>query len=297
MQRPLLSIFVTAGLAVGAYAALVQFLPFTIDKGQNQGDTNMLRVETYLAHPHSETVLVGSSLTFRLPLPVLGPRITNLAMAGGAPATGLAIIAGANTRPNLVLIEVNLLTRGVDMTAVTSLLRFPDRQLRADFRAFRTGYDPINLMERGIQALFHKSDRDLIPPPDAIRHLIADEQRTMSHPPDAANLQHRLAETASLVAMLEARGIRVGFFEMPIDHSLIDLLGEKDLRQAVMEKFPKSQFCWLNLSVPGGAHTLDGIHLMTNDATLIAGQLVSQSAACLAAPKRFDRKHEKPRTL
>jgi hypothetical protein len=287
MQRPLVPVFVTAVLAIGVYAALVQFLPFAIEKGQNQGDTNMLRAETYLAHSYSETVLVGSSLTFRLPLPVLGPHIANLAMAGGAPATGLALIARAETRPKLVLVEVNLLTRGADRTAVTSLLRFPERQLRAGLRAFRTGYDPVNLTERGLQALFHKSDEDPVPPPDAIRQLTADEQRTKSHPPDATSLHQSLAETASLVATLEARGIRVGFFEMPIDPSLTDLPGEKDLRQAVMKKFPKSRFCWLNLSVPGGAHTLDGIHLTTNDAALIAGQLVRQSAACLVAPKKI----------
>jgi hypothetical protein len=281
MQRPLLPVFISAALVFTAYVALVQFMPFRVEKGQNQGDTNMIRAQDYLAKPNSDTVLVGSSLTFRLPPRVLGSRITNLAIAGGAPATGLALIEHSSTRPKLVLIEVNLLSRAADMAAVQSLLRFPELQLRGRLRAFRTGYDPVNVTERAIQALLHKDDEDLVPPPDTIRWLIADEQQTMSHPPDADSLSNNLAQTAALVTTLQARGIRVGFFEMPIDASLVDLPAEKTLRKEVVQRFPLNRFCWLKLSVPGGARTLDGIHLMRGDAALIARQIVDQRAACL----------------
>jgi hypothetical protein len=281
MQRPLLPIFASAALVFTAYAALVQLMPFTIEKGQNQGDTNMIRAQDYLANPVSDTVLVGSSLTFRLPPPVLGPRIANLAMAGGAPATGLALIERSNARPRLVLVEINLLSRPADMAPVQSLLRFPERQLHGSLRAFRTGYDPVNVTERGIQALLHKSDEDLVPPPDAIHRLIANEREIRSRQPDADQLRDNLAKTAVLVTALQARGIRVGFFEMPIDSSLTDLPAEKILRQQVLQRFPANRFCWLKLSVRGGAHTLDGIHLMSDDAALVARQVVHQRGTCL----------------
>jgi hypothetical protein len=281
MQRPLLPIFVSAVLVFTAYAALVQFMPFRIEKGQNQGDTNMLRAQDYLARPDSDTVLVGSSLTFRLPLPVLGYHIANLAIAGGAPATGLALIERFGTRPKLVLVEVNLLSRAADMPTVQSLLRFPERQLRISLRVFNTGYDPVNVIERGLQTLLHKDDEDLVPPPDAIHRLVVGQQKTMSQPPDAGALSSQLAQTAELVSVLQARGIRVGFFEMPIDSSLTDLPAGKILHQAVMQQFPPGRFCWLKLSVPGGAHTLDGIHLMSSDAALVAKQVTDQRATCL----------------
>ncbi|HET7086640.1 MAG TPA: hypothetical protein VFI23_17875 [Rhizomicrobium sp.] len=281
MQRSLFPVFISAALVIAGYAALVQFLPFKVQKGQNQFDTNMLRAQDYLGRPEADTVMAGSSLTFRLPPPVLGPHIANLAIAGGSPATGITLIERSGARPRLVLVEVNLLSRGTDAATLQSLLRFPERQLRESVRAFRTGYDPVNLAERVIQALLHKADEDLVPQPDAIRKLIADQRQAMSSPPDAVSLNRNLAQIASLVSTLQARGVRVGFFELPIDPNLMDLAGEKELRRAVMERFPPDHFCWLKLSVPGGAHTIDGLHLMTADAVLVATQVVEQRRACL----------------
>lgn len=281
MQQPLLPVFSVAALVIVGYAALVQWLPFEIEKGQNQGDTNLLRAQEYLAHPDKDTVLVGSSLTFRLPPSLLGPRIANVAMAGGAPATGLALLEQSNAQPKQVLIEINLLLHEADLSQVQSLLRFPERQLRARLRALQTGYDPVNMTERLLQALMHKGEEDLVPRPDAIRRLIESQGQAMSRPPEAGGLDRFLAQTGAIVSVLEARGIRVGFFEMPIDPGLRDLPAERDLRQAVMRRFPSGRYCWLALSVPGGAHTVDGIHLTSQDAGLVARQVVKQSSACM----------------
>lgn len=281
MQRPLLPVLSVAALVVAGYAALVQWLPFEIVKGQNQGDTNLLRAQNYLAQPNKDTVLVGSSLTFRLPPPLLGPHVANVAMAGGAPATGLALLERSHARPKQVLVEINLLLREADQSQVQSLLRFPDRQLRDHLRALQTGYDPVNLTERLLQALMHKGEEDLVPQPDAIRRLIESQRQIMSHPPEAGDLERYLGKTSAIVSVLEARGIRIGFFEMPIDPTLSDLPAERDLRQAVMRRFPPSHYCWLTLSVPGGAHTVDGIHLKSEDAGLVARQVVMQSSACM----------------
>jgi len=281
MQRPLLPVFAVAALVFTAYAALVQFMPLRIERGQDQGDTNRMRAENYLASPGEATVLVGSSLTYRLPPAILGPDIANLAMAGGAPATGLALIDQSGERPKLVLVEINLLDRAADLAAVHSLVAFPERQLRGALRALRAGYDPVNVAERGLQALLHKADEDLVPPPDAIRQLIAGQQQVMAHPPDAGVLRGRLAETMAMVSTLQARGIRVGFFEMPIDPSLRDLPAAKMVRQAVRQRFLPGHFCWLNLSIAGALHTLDGIHLMSDDSVLVARQVVDQHTGCL----------------
>ena len=49
MQRSLLPIAVTAALSFAAYAAFVQFAPFTVPVVQNQVDTNMMRAQNFLA--------------------------------------------------------------------------------------------------------------------------------------------------------------------------------------------------------------------------------------------------------
>ena len=42
------------------------------------------------------------------------PKIRNLALAGGSPVTGLAIVAGQPRVPKIVLVETNVLSRPVD---------------------------------------------------------------------------------------------------------------------------------------------------------------------------------------
>ena len=282
MRPPLLPVFSTAVLLFAAYAAFVQFAPLTVTAGQNQGDTNLIRAQTYLAAPkQTGTVLVGSSLTFRLPASALGEDVANLAMAGGAPATGLALIKVANSHPALVLVEINLLQRSADLAMVTTLLRFPERSLRSHLRVFRTGYDPVNLAWRSLAALTGKADFDPPPPAEVTRQLTRLQQQEMAHAPDITVLRRNLAQAASLVEELKARGIAIGFFEMPVDASLEGLPANAILRREVLRTFPEQRFCWIKPNVPGGAHTLDGIHLTAPDAVLVAKQVAAQKGNCL----------------
>jgi len=81
--------------------------------------------------------------------------------------------------------------------------------------------------------------------------------------------------------MLQARGTKVGFYEMPIDNSLMNSPRETVLRQEVLRKFPPGRFCWLKLSLPGGARTIDGVHLIAEDALSVARQIRDQHGKCL----------------
>lgn len=281
MQQPLLPIFVSAALAFTAYVGLVQIVPFSVDYGQNQPDTNLLRVEDYLFKPDRDTVLAGSSLTFLLSPSRLGDGIANIAMSGDSPATDLALLALSGAAPKLVLVEINQLWLSVNMNVVESELRFPNRQLHKGLRAFRAGYDPANLFGRALQALTKKSNTESVPPADEVRKLVPDKQKEMASPPDPEKLRRDLAQVESYLQMLQARGTKVGFYEMPIDSSLTNLPREAVLRQEVLMKFPPGRFCWLKLSLPGGARTIDGIHLIAEDALSVARQIRDQHGKCL----------------
>jgi len=281
MQPPLLPVFLSAALAFTAYVGLVQIVPFSVDKGQNQQDTNLLRVEDYLFKSDRDTVLTGSSLTFLLPPSLLGNGVANIAMSAQSAATGLALVALSQSKPNLVLVEINQLWLGVNSDLVESELRFPNWQLRSNLRAFRSGYDPANLFGRALQAVAKKEETAWVPPPDEMRKLMAGEQREMATAPDREKLRRDLAQVASFVNMLQARGTKVGFYEMPIDNSLMNSPRETVLRQEVLRKFPPGRFCWLKLSLPGGARTIDGVHLIAEDALSVARQIRDQHGKCL----------------
>ncbi|HEY2010072.1 MAG TPA: hypothetical protein VGH23_13855 [Rhizomicrobium sp.] len=272
MRSPLSGIFLSAALTFLAYATFVQFAPFRVPTAQNQNDTNLIRVQDYLQAPDRKVVLVGSSLTFRLPQLVLGPGIANLALAGEGAQTGLQIIRDSGARPGLVLIETNLLLHPGNAVLAHSQLRFPERALRQKFRVFRTGYDPVNLLWRGFAVLMHKADSEPVVASDITRQLTELQRREKSHPPTREMLYNSLGDTAVLVATLQARGIKVGFFEMPIDAGLTHSPFDEALRHAVLTTFPRDRFAWVPL--PAAGHTVDGIHLNNEDAAIVAEQFV-----------------------
>src|SRR5262249_27411771 len=75
----------------------------------------------YLNRGTHDTVLVGSSLTFRLSEDYFqSDDVENLALAGRSAATGLAIVAEAPT-PKLVLVEANILDRILDKSFISKL--------------------------------------------------------------------------------------------------------------------------------------------------------------------------------
>jgi hypothetical protein len=280
MRRSLLPIAATAALSFAAYAAFVQFAPFTVPVVQNQVDTNMMRLQNFLA-ASPQTVLVGSSLSFRLPLALLEPQVSNIGLVGGSSLTGLSLVDGSGKSPKLVLVETNLLERPLDREAVQSQLRFPESFLRKYLRVFRTGYDPANLLWRGLTTLTHQVDAEPVVTPQAAHAFYLEQERFKAHPPEITNFQRNLKQTTALVASLQAKGIRVGFFEMPIDPGLMNSPADTMIRQEVVRVFPPGRYCWLQLGIQGGAHTVDGVHLTTDDAANIAGQILAQQHNCL----------------
>lgn len=279
MQRSLLPIAVTAALSFTAYAAFVQFAPFTVPVVQNQVDTNMMRAQNFLrANP--DTVLVGSSLTFRLPPALLEPQVSNIGMVGGSSLTGLAIVDGSGKKPKLVLIETNLLERPLDQPTVDSQLRFPERFLRQHLRVFRTGYDPANLLWFGLTTLTHQVNAEFVVTPEAAKAFYAEQEKFKSRPPESAAFHQKLKQVAALVTSLQAKGIRIGFFELPIDKRLANSPADTFIRGEVAKAFPPGRYCWLDLGVQAGAHTLDGVHLTTPDAAMVARKVLVQRHAC-----------------
>lgn len=279
MQKPLAIMLFWAVAALLLYAALVQAMPLRVAVGQNQDATNMIRVQDYLVAPDPAVVLTGSSLTFRLPQAQLGREIVNLALAGGGARTGLDLIAASGAKPGLVLIETNLLLRPPDKAMIASQMRFPDRQLHR-VRALRAGYDPVNLLWRGMHILLHRSDGEAPLSAATTQQLLSFQRREKMRSPDAQALKAALSDTMRAIVLLRRRGVAVGLYEMPIDQSLTDSPFDTALRRAVEAAFPPGHFCWLRVAVPGGPRTIDGIHLAPADAAQVAHSLTVQAGHC-----------------
>jgi hypothetical protein len=77
-------------------------------------DRSFPALSRYEFEPTPEVVLVGSSMTHRLYEGYFQERLRNLAISGGSPLTGLAIAASYQSIPRLILVETNIMSRGVD---------------------------------------------------------------------------------------------------------------------------------------------------------------------------------------
>jgi hypothetical protein len=287
MDRKLLLTGLVAVSLFALYAACVQFMPLRVPAGQNQNDTNMIRAQAYLNAPvPPPIVLTGSSLTFRLPPEKLATPVANLGFAGDGAMTGVTLVEASGITSPLVLVEINRLMLPADHGKATLLLRFPERDLRRHFRVFRTGYDPVNLINltyRGAAWLMHKSDYEAPPRTETMRLLTEVQRKTYAGEPDLTSLRANLRDLAALDAEWRRRGITLGFFEMPVDASLVDLPGVARVRQEVLRAFPPSRFCWLRL--PASGHTVDGIHLTLEDAASVARLIRTESSSCLRNQK------------
>ena len=106
----LLPILGSAAAVFVIYGAIVQFWAPDFDLGITQDATNRIAAERYVDEDSSPNmVIVGSSLSYRMPSDVLGPGFFNLSLSGKDSLTGIEIVERARPNPHLLLVETNLL--------------------------------------------------------------------------------------------------------------------------------------------------------------------------------------------
>ena len=283
-MTPLLRTTALTFLAVMAlYEGALRLAAPAVDQGEDIGTTNAIRLENYTDRATDpDTVIVGSSLGGRMQVRMIPRDWSNIAISGGSPRTGLAVVAAGPRHPKRVLIEINNLDRGGDPATVHQLLGWPQPLLRRIFWFYRSGYMPINLVFSEVESALNRRRAahggDAETPPANFPDLLALQQASYAKPPDTAHM----ADVAGLVRQLRAQGIQVGFFEMPVDRSLVNSPRLTALRRSVKAMFAPKEYCWLSIDQGDAWHTGDGEHLLLQDAAIAARRLAA--ARCGAAP-------------
>lgn len=264
-----------AGLMI-VYAAALQVFHPLFGKAPSANLTNRLFVENYLYGASAANLIVGSSLSQRIPDSALGPDFTNLALSGGNALTGLSIMVHSPALPRRVFIEINKVSDAPDQVLLHQTLDEPAFTARRYIVALRKSYQPLSVL----YGLARGSNREAPQPDlsDAQRAgLIASMEEKLSvRIPDTA-LAARIAQLRVLVEEAHRRGISPIFFEMPIEPSLSQNVQPQQIRIAVRNAFPRE--CWLDVALPGGAHTNDGVHLQMHDAAA-AGAILKSFPGC-----------------
>ena len=270
-------IAISAVIAVGLYAALIEVWSPNVHAGQDQDADNVIAVERFLYDgPTPQAAIVGSSQAQHIPATALGPNVANLALAAESPLVGLTIIARSGRVPRRIYVETNQIAGPADTGLVDGFFAQPGYALKRYVKALRTTYQPANVLvslvrraARGRDELYYPKLAD----PALHDTLIAREQGLLNNPPNAALIEHSLSEMKRLLALLSAKGAEIVFFEMPIEPQFEQAASVVAVREAVQAAFPDDQACWYG-GTPAGLPTTDGVHIDSEQAARFGQSLL-----------------------
>jgi len=237
-------------------------------------DGTLITLNRYLQEPTPDVVLVGSSITYRLLEEYFSrTRLRNLALAGGSPETGLAIVAQQKQLPKIVLIETNVLSRPVDRALVERFM----------------GKEHSDLFLRPVRMAVAAYERWNHAPPDPARMRAAQDD-LLKQPPSGfdnraylevavqqmntddleAGTRRSVVGIRQLIAELERRGAQVLLMTVPVAPEIEQTRVERMTREVAREAFPDRN-AWLSIEVPPGElRWRDGVHLDERSAIIVA---------------------------
>ena len=183
-------------------------------------DRRFPALSRYALESVPEVALVGSSMMFRINEGYFSNPVRNIAIGGGSPLTGLALIASYPKLPRIIVVEINILARPVD-TALVEKFGNNAAEPFAWFRPYRVAISWIYYW------LKNKSEDENVAqlprqPPSSydIKAFLAEAEAGYANAESWALLAGNVEVLQALVAALESRGSRIYFLELPYPGNL-----------------------------------------------------------------------------
>jgi hypothetical protein len=238
------------------------------------GDGSLYTLNRYVAGPVPDVALVGSSLTFRLKAAYFASlTLRNLALAGGSPVTGLAIVANQRTLPKIILVETNVLSRPVDDALVARYAAGASAEptFLRPVRALVAAGENFAHAPESREQLRAELDRLVSAQPSNFDNSVylARVLREQDEDPSAA-VRANVDRMKQLIANAERKGARVLLFELPELPEVERSRAVSITHSIVHAAFPDNDR-WLHVEVPREQlRWADGFHLDERSAVLFA---------------------------
>jgi hypothetical protein len=261
-----------------AYSLFLAYGPKPVKaKMQSQWQDNRYAIETYLrdskaAVTQHQVVLVGSSLTKRLSFDEDSRCVFNLAFNGDSALTGLSVIANSYKPPRAVFVEINVPSLGSNQ----ELIAQSSGLLPQLSTVFHIENMPMNLAISYLYSSRNRdSERDVIEVTEPVRHnAIAHQVLGYENTLPSDILDKNMSEFNRLVKVIESKGTRVIFFEMPIFQDLEYSPRAVQTRKAFNGAFPFYEFLtYQDLGKGGIIKTSDGLHLLRDEAKNVSSNM------------------------
>ena len=264
MIRRSLLVFV---LLVIVYAAYIAFLKPELNTAQHQASGNRISAEQFLFSPHvtGSTVIVGSSLAFRIELDSLAPHTSNLSFGGLSVHDGLELVRRSGKKPARVVIETNMLFKEKDRGFLEALFQPGLYEMRKVAPILREENQPTGVLVGMIKKRMKNTEDPASAEPDSMsmsENLFDTNRGIFAKVPADSTQQRFLGMLKHEVQALEARGVQVLFMEVPISAELMTSPLAVRTRETVAQQFPNHHFIRSDRTW----RTTDGLHLEWHNA-------------------------------
>jgi hypothetical protein len=265
------TVFGSALICLFCYWSLLQFSAKSLTVyTQSQNQRNLHVIESFLfAEKAYDFVFAGTSLTQRIDFSKCSRSVFNCSLAGESSLTALGIVSASGKTPKKVFVEINFAEKDLNASLVKK--RYSRVPLLSSL--FLTKNIPINFFLTQKNRFQNTTRYDRVNE-SVFVPMLEKETRRFSSPMEAAVLNQRIVAYREIVQTLEARGVAVVFYEMPVHPTLQGSVRAEQLRSEFRRNFPNNRVMDAQSIFKGKkVHTKDGLHLLRSEIDLVMPEI------------------------
>ena len=234
-------------------------------------DRRFPALSRYALEPIPDIALVGSSMTARIHEGYFKTRLRNISTSGGSPLTGLAILASYPSLPRVVLVETNMMSR----TAESELVELFGKNDAAAFQWFRPYRTAISFVYYWLK---YRSDdvaglRNSAPVSYDISISLHQAEAEYARPVADEAMAENTQAMKRVVSILEIRGCKVYFYELPYPENLGNSHFAVTARTLTHAAFPDPKL-WPKFMYPlQELRWVDAAHMDERSAAIVAQEM------------------------
>ena len=232
----------------------------TMGMATHQWQDNLIKAQSFLYADHVDSAMVGTSLSARIIRDSI-PSIKSVSFGGCAVEDGLRIISNKDQLPQYIFVETNLLFTEGNKELVNKLTEGIIPRIKHWIPSLREQYEPICLLAS--LALKSGNVNPQAGAADVDMNILNESIRQLHHEDSIYHYEvseERVKTVKGLIDSLEEKGVKVVFFEMPVNENISHLSKFEQTRKKVSEVFPKDKYCYLPSDTTHYL-TTDGEHL------------------------------------
>jgi hypothetical protein len=290
---------ITALAFLLAYHFLYPSLPKKFYRINGQQRQNHDRANAYAFDAKVEShVIIGSSMSWELSAPILGPDWRKLSFPGCSVLTAFEIMRGTERYPDVLLVETNQCFADADKDIVADALNPMMAPLRRRSPVFLEEGRPSNFVAGIAEAFVKKgckigdslsgkgSDTEnefAVPAAEVLEQIMELNRKQWDLPVDEGPVNARVQRIGEHVDFLRGKGVICILFEMPVDSSLTNLNVPRTVRHAMRARFPQDRYDWLAFDQTHNYATRDGIHLRQEASEPLTREILRQVDAIVSS--------------